>query len=338
MKVAMLYGKHDIRLSAEAQPENPGLYDVVLKVAFCGVCGSDLHKWTGHMTSDRAGPLKLPKNFGHEYSGTVIEIGKQVTRCKVGDRVSINPYVFCGRCFYCRNGAANFCRERIDYTIGWAEYAQVREEVVYKVPDSVSLEIAALGEPLAACLHAVGLADMRSGATALIVGGGSIGLMTLAAARHSGAAKVILSEPDPLRRTVATQMGADVVLDPREQDLAETVREETDGIGADVAFDCVTTSKTLRQSLDSLRFGGTAIVVGNSDPKDQLPLSPLEIHRRGLVVKGSHSRAYEFDHTVRWMSRLDLAPLITHKMPLESLNSAMETLRDGGSVKILMTP
>lgn len=334
MRAALLHATRDIRIEQFPDP-SPAPDEVVIQVAFCGVCGTDLHTYEGRSAGR---PTPLPANLGHETSGIVEQIGAAVTHLAVGDRVTVHPYRYCGACFYCRTGQPNFCQDRAFVRDGWADHLTVRASMVHRIPDEMSLEIASLAEPLAACLQAIDVAGMESGTTAVVLGGGPIGLGVLALARASGAAQVIVSEPSATRRDVALQLGATHVLDPTTQDLASTVRDLTGGIGAETVFDCVTSSSTTAAALASLRHGGQVIVVGNVDPSDRLALDLDDLHRRQLAVKGSFSRGNVFPRALNWLSHLDLSPMITHIVPFDEIDEGMRLAREAVGGKVLIAP
>lgn len=340
MQAALLFGPRDIRVTTVPDPV-PGPREVVVRTAFCGLCGSDLHRWEGWLAKSGGAASdgeNEPRNLGHEISGVVAEIGRDVTRVRVGDQVAINPYIFCGECFFCRNDYTTHCDNRKTYAKGWAEYVLSHESGAYTLPEGVSLQAATQAESLAACLKSVELTDLRSGSVGLVVGAGPMGLMAHALLRHSGAARTIVSEPSALRRDIARAMGADVVVDPTEEALAEVVRRESGGYGADVAIDAVTRSFTLKDAIDSVHAGGTVVVLGNMPATDEFPITLFEMKRKGLTLKGSASRGHHFDRALRWLQRIDVAPLLTHHVKMDELNSAMEMLKDGSAGKVVMTP
>jgi len=334
MRTAQLVATKDIRIDTRPDPE-PGPDEVVVAVAFCGVCGTDLHTWLGR---DSGRPTPLPANLGHETAGTIAAVGSAVEHVAVGDRVTVHPYTYCGTCFYCRSGEPNFCSRRSFLRDGWTDHLTVPASTIYPVPDDLSLEEASLAEPLAACLQAVDVADLRSGVTAVVLGGGPIGLGTLALARASGAARIIVSEPSATRREIATALGATYVLDPTTEDLRSTVLDLTNGIGVEAVFDCVTSSATTAAGISCLRNGGQVVVVGNVSASDRLSLDLDDLHRRQLAIKGTFSRANVFPRTLNWLSRLDLSPMITHTIPLDDIDEAMTLAHEGVAGKVLITP
>jgi threonine dehydrogenase-like Zn-dependent dehydrogenase len=313
---------------------------VVVKLSFCGVCGTDLHGWEGWRRAG-AQPNGLggngPRNMGHEIAGVVAEIGKDVKKLKVGDRVTVNPYIFCGECFFCQNDYTTHCTNRNVYTNGWAEYVLSHESGAHKIPDSMSLEVASQAEPLAACLHAVDIAQVRSGSVGLVLGAGPMGMMIHALLRHSGLAKTIVSEPSAYRREIAKKMGADVVIDPTTTDLVEAVKAETNGIGVSYAVDAVTRSFTLRQAFDSLHKGGTLVMLGQSPADDQFPFTPIEQKSNGIKFLGASSRGHTFERSLRWLERIDFTPLIDDTQPMEKLNDVFTSMKEGKVGKVLVT-
>lgn len=342
MKVAALYGRHDIRIE-EWETPIPGPGQVLIKVVCCGICGTELHMWEGHdiawlKIEEDAGP----QVWGHEYAGTVVEVGDDVTLCKVGDRVTVVPWVSCGKCFYCRNGVENLCTDKATiYQAGsgaWAEYSLVPEATVYTIPDDMSFEIASLSEPLSCCVHAMDRAKIQSGSSVCIIGAGPIGLLLLALARAGGASRIIVSEPASVRRKLAIEMGADIVVNPLEEDLLEVVHSATRGWGVDYSFEAVGKSLTVRQAMDVVRSAGTVMIVGVADREDKMPLSPFEVYARDLTLMGSVSRSYAYDRTVRWLASLDLEPLITHKFKLDEIVTAIRYAQEARGGKILIEP
>jgi L-iditol 2-dehydrogenase len=301
------------------------------------VCGTDLHGWEGWARAGQSASATAPRNMGHEVAGVVAEVGSQVTRVHVGDRVTVNPYIFCGECFYCLNDYTTHCTNRRVYTQGWAEYVLAHESGTYAVPDDLSLEVASQAEPLGACLHAVDLAQVRSGSVALVIGAGPMGMMIHALLRHSGAARTIVSEPSAHRREIATRMGADVVVDPTAQDLVEVVRAETGGVGVSLAVDAVTRHFTLKQAFDATHRGGTIVMLGQAPAEDQFPFTPIDLKNHGLTFKGASSRGHTFDRAVRWLQRIDFGPLIDDTQPMAQLNEVFRAMKDGRVGKVVVT-
>ena len=336
MRAALLYGPRDVRMATVPDP-TPGPREVVVKMACCGVCGTDLHGWEGWNRNRNGSPDPEPRNLGHEIAGSVAEVGRDVTRVRVGQRVTVNPYIFCGECFYCLNDYTTHCTNRKVYTRGWAEYVLSHESGTYLVPDDLSLEVASQAEPLGACLHAVDIAQIRSGSVALVLGAGPMGMMVHALIRQSGAARTIVSEPSAHRREIARRMGADVVVDPTNEDLVEVVKAETDGVGVSLAVDAVTRHFTLKQAFEVTHRGGTIVMLGQAPAEDQFPFTPIDLKTRGLTFKGASSRGHTFDRALRWLRRIDFGVLIDDARPMADLNEVFGAMKDGRVGKVVVT-
>jgi (R,R)-butanediol dehydrogenase / meso-butanediol dehydrogenase / diacetyl reductase len=271
MQAAKWYGKKDVRLETVSEPPAPKAGDVKIKVAWCGICGSDLHEYL-------AGPIfiptephpltgaKAPLILGHEFSGTVVEVGPGVSAVKVGDQVAPDACQHCGTCITCRAGRYNVCEKLAFKGLmadgAFAEYVNVPANLCYVLPTGFNLEAAALIEPLATGFKAVRLAGSIIGEIAVVFGAGPIGLGTLMCAKAAGAATVIAVEMSAARKGLAKQCGADVVIDPTEKDVIAEIKKLTGGSGADVSFECIGHKDTGPLAIEAVRNCGRAIIVG----------------------------------------------------------------------------
>lgn len=335
MKVAILDGKHDVRLADVPDLPSTGPHEVLVKVAFCGISRADYLRWQGSR------PAATRDGGGGQYAGLVADVGQAVTICKVGDRVAVNPVVHCARCVQCRDGKIHLCTDPITSSSGWGEYALAHERAVYALPDAVLLECATLAEPTARALSAIELAKVRSGSRAVIIGAGPVGLALLALAQVSGISRVIVSEPSARRREIAAQLGADRVVDPASEDLSTVVRDETDGEWAEVVFDAVGSGDTIRQAIDTTneahKTAATFVVLGESESDAPLLIDPLNwIHYREFDINGSPLPGATFGRAVRCLSVLDLSPAITHQVPLGSIGEAFELIRGGDVGRVVV--
>jgi (R,R)-butanediol dehydrogenase/meso-butanediol dehydrogenase/diacetyl reductase len=352
MKAAMYYGKEDIRVEEVAEPETrPGT--VRIAPAFNGICGSDLHLYhDGPMppapSPDRPHPLShetLPVVMGHEFSGVVEELGEGVDGLEVGDRVVVEPLMVDGTCPACQAGKYNLCEQMGFIGIsglggGLSEHIVVDRRWVHPVGD-LPLDEAALIEPLAVALHAVKHSGAREGQTAVVGGAGPIGLLVAAVLKARGL-RVIVSEMSTARREKARDTGvADVVVDPATQDLAEVVRTETEGAGADVAFDAAGVGAVVTQLLDVLGAGGRLEVVA-------IHTKPVELDiTAGLTMQDrvmGASVGYANDHAeaieLARSGAVDLAPFITGRILVDDIvEQGFEQLIDNKEheVKILVS-
>ncbi|MHB1416148.1 MAG: alcohol dehydrogenase catalytic domain-containing protein [Chloroflexota bacterium] len=332
MRVAMWYGGEDIRV--EDLPE-PVLreHDVKVRVVASAVCGTDVHSIEGKF------PLTVPPRvLGHEFSGVVAEVGSAVKKVAVGDRVAVEPGAVCNSCWFCRNGMEHLCTSREMSPGAFSEYSVVPERLLWKIPDSLSLEAAAMAEPVACAVHAIDMAHLRSGSAVAIIGGGGIGLSLMQLSQHSGAAITIVSEPDAGRRELAKKLGADVVVDPRQEDPAEAVRKATGGLGADVVFEAVGLPATSEQSVQLAAKGAHVVLVGVNPPGAEIRLQPYDLYARELTISAVYMRPYTFGRALRWLAKLDMTAILGPEFRLEKTLDAIHALRDKGGIKPIVRP
>ncbi len=335
MQCAYLFGPRDLRF-VEREPLALRPEDVRVEVACSGICGTDLHVFSG-MVFGRA--ATEPVALGHEFAGRVVEIGSAVTTLAVGDRVTAIPNTPCGTCGFCRSGRGYACQNRGGLRSGsWAPSCVIREQNVFRLPDAVSDRIGSLTEPLACAVRAVDRAGLRSGDRVCVVGGGPIGLFVAAVAKASGASAVIVSEPRAYRRDLARALGAALVVDPTSEDLGSLVRDATDGLGADVVFEAVGHPKTIEAAISVAAPGGTVVVVGVTDAAAQLTMPGQELFHRELTIRGTRGPTFAVPRAIRWLATLDFEPIITHAFPVGRAVEAIELGLTGNAGKILLKP
>ncbi|MCJ1456333.1 hypothetical protein MMC28_006694 [Mycoblastus sanguinarius] len=268
MKALRFHGQRDIRLDDVEIPQC-GRGQVKVKPAFVGICGTDLHEYLGgaNIMPTTPHPItneKVPLTLGHEFSGVIEEVGEDVHDIKVGARVTVQPIIYDGTCGACKEGFINCCDNNGFVGLsGWggglSEHVVVPRKAVYEIPNSVSMEVAALVEPLSVAWHAVNISPFKKGDSVLILGGGPIGLAVIQALKAKGAEKIIVSEIAPRRKEFAKKFGAHYVLDPTKDDVVTRVREICDGSGANVAFDAAGVQAGLDQAIQAIRARGTLV-------------------------------------------------------------------------------
>ena len=297
--------------------------DVLVRVQASGVCGSDLHGYTG-ATGRRTPPLIM----GHEATGDVVAVGDEVESLKIGDRVAIQTVRFCGKCPQCLAGNQNLCESRrimgMNEAGAYAEFVKWRAGSLFKIPDDLSYEHGALAEPLAIAVHAVGLAHFLPYDSAFVVGAGPIGLLTLAVLKMHGVRCVAISDTSDTRLEIARAMGADVTVNPSRQDPREAVLAFTDG-GVDVAFEAVGMSATAQQTLDVTRNKGTIVWIGNSHRMIEIDMQAIVT--RELRVMGSYGMSdREFKRCLKILAQgqIPTEQIINRRVTLD----AGETLFD----------
>lgn len=298
MKAARFYEKGKLVID-EVPVKEPGDHDVVIKIRYCGVCGTDVHIFGGEKGSAEVHP---PVILGHELSGDVDRVGKGVTRFKKGDRVSADPNSYCGKCYFCANGKKHLCTDMKGLGTavdgGFAEYVTVPEETVYPIAEGVSYEAAAMTEPISCCLHGFDMTEVRMGDTVMIVGTGNIGLIMVQLARHAGADKIIAVEPNPVRREKAIHMGADFGIDPLKDDTAKILAEH--GIvNIDKVIDCAGRTSTAEYSMEFAGRGATVMLFGLTGPDDVMGLKPFMVFQKELTIKGSFVNPDTFERAGR---------------------------------------
>ena len=318
--------------------------DVLVRVRACGICGSDVHGLDGR-TGRRIPPLVM----GHEAAGEVVECGTGVTDLHPGDRVTFDSTVYCGRCFFCARGEVNLCdnREVLGVSPGpyrrhgaFAEYVSVPRRIIYRLPENLTYEQAALIEAVSVGVHAVNLTPVVLGDAAVVIGSGMIGLATLQAVRHAGAARVIVVDPDEGRLAMARSMGATDTVNPKTADAVEAIRAMTDGRGAAVALQCAAATEPIQTAIACVRKGGTVTLVGNVAPEITLPLQ--SVVSRQIRVQGSCASNGEYPAAIELMSSgaIQVGPLISAVAPLEEGPSWFDRLyrHEPGLMKVILRP
>jgi 2-desacetyl-2-hydroxyethyl bacteriochlorophyllide A dehydrogenase len=329
---AVWRGIDDLRVERLSLDEPVGR-QVVIRVAACGICGTDLHLVDGSV------PLyKPPAVLGHELAGTVVAVGPEVRTLAVGDHVAVDPSLPCGACFFCREALPYMCPNRATAFGGFAEFHTVPEQCAYRLPAGLPLEHGAMAEPLSCCLHALELGSPRVGGTIAIIGAGTIGLLILQVAKRSGATLVAVSEPNPDRRRLASRLGADLAIDPSAEDPGERLRHATGGIGVDLAFEAVGSSETAQAAIALPRRGGTVVLMGVAPGSAEIVLRPYDLFERELTIRASFVRGYEFRRAVELLPHLEIAPLLGERFPLERIHDAFAAAGDLRGIKTLVTP
>ncbi|TWU41121.1 galactitol-1-phosphate 5-dehydrogenase [Novipirellula artificiosorum] len=343
MKAALLTEYKKMQVTEVEEPE-VGPDDVLVQVEACGICGSDIHGYDGS-TGRRIPPLIM----GHEAAGTVVSTGQSVTDLASGTRVTFDSMVSCGDCAFCRRGDQNLCDHRMVLGVScgdfrrhgaFAERISVPRRIVYALPDALPFEHAALIEAVSVAVHAANVTRVQLGDTAVVVGAGMIGLLTLQAIRAAGASTVIAVDLNDKRLSVAKQLGADVVLRADHVDVAEEIRKLSGGRGADIALEVVGATATVQTAIDSVRKGGVVTLVGNLSAKIEFPLQ--SVVTREITLRGTCGCNGEYPQCIDLMNRgiINVAPLITQKIPLAETPAWFERLHagDADQMKVVVLP
>lgn len=340
MTAIRLHTPNDLRLDEVPIP-TPGPGEVLVKVHRCGICGTDLHITKGNFPAPN-----LPLTLGHEFSGTVAELGEGVTEVAAGAPVVVDINISCGHCYFCTRGQKLFCPNVAQLGVhragGLAEYVTAPSSNLHFLPGGLSLDTAAYVEPLACAVHGQDRVGIRSGDRVLVLGGGPMGLAHIALARMNGASTVIVSEPDPRRRTLAERMGADVTLDPTSQSLDETLADLTGGIGPDVVIEAVGSIRTYETSVSAVRRGGKILAYGAPPQDAVMSLRPFDIYAKELTIVGSYAGTYDtWPRAIALLAggRFDPSLIVDSVRPLSEAVDALKELEHNRSiVKVHIQP
>jgi L-iditol 2-dehydrogenase len=318
--------------------------DVLVRVRACGICGSDIHGYDGS-TGRRIPPLVM----GHEAAGVIERVGRGVQGFKAGERVSFDSTVSCGRCDFSCRGQINLCDNRTvlgvscgDYRRhgAFAEYVAVPSRILYKLPDNLPFERAALLESVSIAVHAVGRHVPKPADTVVVVGSGMIGLLIVQVLKDKGSRNIVAVDVDPEKLALAQRLGATHTVNPNERDVAAAVRTVSGGRGADVSFEVVGLGDTVASAIRSLRKGGSVVLVGNLSPNVDLPLQ--EVVSREISVLGSCASSGEIPECIELLARgvVDVDSIISLKAPLDEGPELFARLYGGDKtlMKVIIEP
>lgn len=332
MHAAVFYGVGDLRYEQVPVPD-VGDDEVLVQVRACGLCQSDIKKL-------RYPLLDPPRIFGHETSGTIVQVGASVTGWQTGDRVVVLHHIPCFHCAHCLNENYSMCRvyQQVTTTAGFvpsgggfAEYVKVPGYIVshgglIPIPEGVSFEEASFVEPTNCCLKAVKKAQIQPGQWVLITGAGPIGLMFAMLCKHFGARPVV-TDLLPSRIERARTLGAEVALDARAPRLKDEILKLTGGLGVDVTLLAVPSAQAFFQALDATRKGGKILFFAEFPEQVEIPLNPNVLYRKEIDLMGSYSSSYKVQHLASQLvfeRRIDVGALISDAYPLRDLAAAVE--------------
>lgn len=349
MQALRFHTARDLRIEDVAEPDDPRDDEVVVRVATCGICGTDLHEYMAGPIVTPVEPHPLtgamnPQILGHEFAGEVVAVGPRVSRVGVGDRVAIMPLAYCGHCAYCSRGLQHLCATMACVGLshawgGMAQLATVAEYQVVRLPDRVTYQQGALIEPTAVAAYGVERGGVKPGDRVLITGAGPIGALAALCARAAGASAVYISEPNAARRARAEALGAATVLDPTAVDVPEVLRADSDGLGVDVAIECSGHPNGFAAAVTSLRRRGTLAQTGLF--VGEATVEPMLWSLNDLTIVGTWCYwVYDFDRVAAQIAAGDLPVerVITANVDLEQAPDAFARLASGSAdeIKVLV--
>lgn len=329
MKAAVYYGQRDVRVEERDEPAvRPGT--VKIDVEQCGICGTDLHEYLeGPIfvpSPEHPHPITgetLPLILGHEFAGTIAEIGDEVTNLRVGDRVCVDPIYSCGTCAECRRGDHHLCRKLGFHGLsgiggGFSPHTVVRADRVYPLGD-IGFDLGALVEPLAVAMHAVRKSGLKVGDSAIVYGAGPIGQAVVCCLKAAGAGLIAVVEIAAARQEMAKNLGADLLLDPTKVDVAEEILKVTAGQGADIAIDCAGLNATVRSSIGAVRRGGVVVMVAIWGHKAEMDMLSLVLSEVNLVGAIAYNGDFAYVIDLLNSGRMDPSPMITKRIGLDEI-------------------
>ena len=340
MRAAVYHGRHDIRIESVPEPNDPAVGDVVLQVLRSAICGTDSSEWSH-------GPLlaRPPVILGHEFVGRVIQVGESVSDLAIGDRVVSGAGVSCGLCEFCRAGRINLCTAY--YTLGLhangglAERVATPAAICCRVPDDCTDDAAAMAQPFAVALHAVRRSGVSPGQACAVIGVGGIGVFIVAIAAAKGISPLIAVDIDEGRLETARRLGADLVLDAKERDLAQLILEATSGQGAHVVIEASGAPTAPQAAIAATRRGGRVLIVGLQSAPREIDLFALTVHEIEITTTLAHVCDVDLPESLEIISGSDLASIVLDRViPLDALvDEGIRPLAEGtAGGKIVIDP
>ena len=317
--------------------------EVLIKVHATAICGTDLHLYHWNEYAQKR-MTNLPMVFGHETAGEIVEIGKNVTGYKLGDRISVETHVPCNHCWQCRNGTPHICENQHVFGVtdpgAFAEYAPVHKDCIVRLKDDISYEMGAMLEAMGAGVHGVEVAQVL-GKRVLVSGCGPIGLMTIGACKAHGASQVIACDLIEEKLEIAKTMGADITVNSRDVDLPAFVRSQTDGVGADAVIDITGNPHAIRAGLKAVRKGGIFVSVGLPDGEVGINLTEDIIYRE-VIYTGVSGRlmfeTWEDCMNILQSPGFSLEPVVGGIYPFPDFEKALDALKQGVPGKMILVP
>jgi len=339
MKVAMYYNNNDIRIEEMPIPEISD-EELLVKVLASGICGSDVMEWYRIK--------KAPLVLGHEISGKIVKAGKNVKEFKEGDRIFVTHHVPCNKCEYCKKGQHTICKTLHStkfYPGGFAQYLRVPEINVktgtFKLPDEISFDEGTFIEPLACVVRGFRVADYQPGQTVLVLGSGIAGLLNIKLAKAKGASKIIATDINDYRLKLAKKMGADVVINAKE-DVSEQVKKYNEGKLADFVILCVGAPSAAKQALNSVAPGGTILFFAPTEPEVDIPFPLFDLWNKQVKMFSTYAGAPDdIVDAIKILKdkEIDINDMISHKLPMDKTPEGFKLVAEAkNSIKVIIEP
>lgn len=341
IKAAVMHGVDDVRIEEVDFPQMKA-GEVLIKMKSAGVCGSDVHYYKHGKIGSYI--VSQPMILGHECAGEIVEVASDVKNFKPGDRVAVEPGYTCRKCVYCKTGRYNLCSDVIFMATppidgAYIEYVAWPADFVFHLPDNMTYDHGALMEPLAVGMHAVRRSRLKPGEPVLVLGAGTIGLVTILSAKAAGAGEIIVADLEDVRLNMAQKLGATRIINAGQENVLEVIKDLTHGFGVEVVYETAGSVPTTQQTIDLAARGGRIVWVGLAG-EDRFPIPVLQAIDKELDIMGIFRYANVYPYAIQLVStgRMNIDPLVTHRFNLENVSEALEVAheRRDGAVKVMV--
>lgn len=327
MKAAVLEKVRELRLKDVPVPK-PKDNEVLIKVEVCGICGTDIKLYKGDYTAN------FPVILGHEFSGEIVEVGKETRDLRVGDRIVVDPNEPCGKCHWCKSGRPTFCENMPAYGVlsngAFAEYIVVGEKGTYKIPDALDYEVASFCEPVSCAIHCIDRAIVKLGETVTVIGGGAMGQILLQLAKNAGASKLIMITRSQWKLDMAKNFGATHLIRAQKEDAAECIKDITNGLGSDVVIEAIGSPKTVEQAFGLAKKLGRVVIFGLTPEKEKASFIPFDLLSKELSILGAWVNPYTFSRAIDILAshQINLNPIISKKLSLDEIMEGFKSMME----------
>lgn len=317
---------YDVQDIPDREPECD---EIKIRVAWCGLCGTDIHKYQGR---NGAGVVKPPIILGHECSGVVVSVGPECKYFNIGDRVACNPSWGCGKCSWCQQGLPNFCLERHGVAKGFGEFVYPPEANVYHIPDTLDLESAAFAEPLSCAIHGMDLIQVESGKTVVLYGLGAVGSLMLQLIKLTGPSKIIVVEKEQAKKDVALALGADLVVD--DQEIVSVGKQ----MNIDYVIECIGLKKTMEQAIEIAGKNAKVLLFGLGNEEERVELNQFKAYTKELRIYTSFLNPLTTKRAIDLLAsgRIDTQSIISAELDLYEMKEELKTLEHARQGKVMV--
>ncbi|MDG2101952.1 MAG: alcohol dehydrogenase catalytic domain-containing protein [Dehalococcoidia bacterium] len=331
MKASIWLGRDKFEIKEVPIP-NLDNDQVLVKVKKVGLCGTDVHITQGLF------PQTPPKILGHEFSGEIVDVGKNVNNINIGKRVACNTTSSCGECYNCKNWQISRCSNQVASSGAFAEFSNMPLSSAIEIPENMSFEVAAMTEPASCCISGIEMIEYKKDSKVLIFGSGIMGMLCLLFVKEKNINYVVVSEPNPSRRKMALKMGADFVIDPMSKNYKKEIEELSGDSGYDIFIEAVGNPNLLAEGISNLKPRGQALMIGVHPKNSNLQHDLYDLHYKEIKLFGAFGRGDYFSSVPKRIEKFGLDKLVTKTFKLEEINKAIELTAKGSGMKYMISP